>query len=231
MSAENNKKDVLLDYTFVLDASGSMQSDIDEVREELNAQVAQLQRDFESTGRPCRITIAKFDTQYTILRDQVAVEHMEPITDREYFAGGMTALYDAIGLSVKRADARMEYKIRRGEGEALVVVFTDGGENSSSEFDAHQISQLLRDYQEREGWEIALVGTDIGAIQDMGRRNMNRSKMRHYEQREKRRAMYNLSSSVSDYYTAKDSSIILSKEAFLEKQRREREERNRENRR
>ena len=222
----NLKKDVLLDYTFVLDASGSMSGEISEVLDELNRQLIELKEKYEQTERPCRVTIVKFDTRYEVLRDQEFIQDIELITDREYYAGGMTALYDAIGMSIKRADARIDFKVKRGDAEALVVVFTDGGENSSREFSGHAIQDLLKDYQEREGWEIALIGTDMSAIMDMGRRNMRRDKMRHYEQHQKREALYNLSQSVSEYYTGEDVKFKLDKKKWImEQRRREQEER------
>ena len=139
----------------------------------------------------------------------------------------MTALYDAIGLAVKRTDARVDFQVRRGEAEALVVVFTDGGENASSEFTGPDIQKLLGDYQERVGWEIALIGTDVSAIMDMGRRNMRRDKMRHYEQNQKVEAMYSLSQSVSEYYTTKDTSLNLNKKELWIREQRRREEQER----
>ena len=222
----NLKKDVLLDYTFVLDASGSMSREVPEVLDELNRQLVELKEKYEQTERPCRITIVKFDTRYEVLRDQEFIQDIELITDREYYAGGMTALYDTIGMSIKRGDARIDFKVKRGDAEALVVVFTDGGENSSREFSGHAIQDLLKDYQEREGWEIALIGTDMSAIMDMGRRNMRRDKMRHYEQHQKREALYNLSQSVSEYYTGEDVKFKLDKKKWImEQRRREQEER------
>ena len=222
----NLKKDVLLDYTFVLDASGSMSGEISEVLDELNRQLVELKEKYEQTERPCRVTIVKFDTRYEVLRDHEYIQDVSLITDREYYAGGMTALYDAIGMSVKRADARVDFKVKRGDAESLVVVFTDGGENSSREFSGHAIQDLLKDYQEREGWEIALIGTDMSAITDMGRRSMRQDKMRHYKQHQKREALYNLSQSVSEYYTGDDKSFTLDKKKWImEQRRREQEER------
>ena len=220
----NSKKDVLLDYTFVLDASGSMHREIPEVLEELNRQIRELKLKFQETLRPCRITIVKFDTDYVVLRDSESVAEVKEIRIEEYFSGGMTALYDAIGLAVKRTDARVDFQVRRGEAEALVVVFTDGGENASSEFTGPDIQKLLGDYQERVGWEIALIGTDVSAIMDMGRRNMRRDKMRHYEQNQKVEAMYSLSQSVSEYYTTKDTSLNLNKKELWIREQRRREE-------
>jgi len=222
----NLKKDVLLDYTFVLDASGSMSGEISEVLDELNRQLVELKEKYEQTERPCRVTIVKFDTRYEVLRDHEYIQDVSLITEDEYYAGGMTSLYDAIGLSVKRADARVDFKVKRGDAEALVVVFTDGGENSSSEFSGHAIQDLLKDYQEREGWEIALIGTDMSAIMDMGRRSMRQDKMRHYKQHQKREALYNLSQSVSEFYTGDDKSFTLDKKKWImEQRRREQEER------
>jgi len=54
---------------------------------------------------------------------------------------------------------------------------------------------------------------------------MRHDKMRHYGQHQKRQALYNLSSSVSDYYSMSDSSFNLSKEKWMAEQ----ERRNREN--
>ena len=222
----NSKKDVLLDYTFVLDASGSMHREIPEVLEELNGQIRELKLKFKETLRPCRITIVKFDTDYVVLRDSESVADVKEIAGEEYYSGGMTALYDAIGLAVKRTDARVDFQVRRGEAEALVVIFTDGGENASSEFTGPDIQKILGDYQERVGWEIALIGTDVSAIMDMGRRNMRRDKMRHYNQHQKVEAMFSLGQSVSEYYTTKDSSLNLNKkELWIREQlRREKEQ-------
>ena len=165
----NLKKDVLLDYTFVLDASGSMSGEISEVLDELNRQLVELKEKYEQTERPCRVTIVKFDTRYEVLRDHEYIQDVSLITEDEYYAGGMTSLYDAIGLSVKRADARIDFQVRRGNAEALVVVFTMGERtNITREFSGSDIQSLMRDYQERDGWEIALIGTDMSAIMDYG---------------------------------------------------------------
>ena len=86
MENVNLKKDVLLDYTFVLDASGSMSGEISEVLDELNRQLKELKLKFEETARPCRVTIVKFDTRYEVLRDQEAIEAVSLVTPEEYYA-------------------------------------------------------------------------------------------------------------------------------------------------
>ena len=46
----------------------------------------------------------------------------------------------------------------RGEEKVLVVVMTDGLENSSTDYDAHGIAELVRGYDERPNWTFVYLG-------------------------------------------------------------------------
>ena len=81
----NLKKDVLLEYTFVLDTSGSMSGEISGVLNELNRQLVELKEKYEQTERPCRVTIVKFDTRYVVLRDQEFIQDIKLITKETSF--------------------------------------------------------------------------------------------------------------------------------------------------
>lgn len=220
MHNERQEKQRLLDYTFVLDASGSMARDIPEVRAELNAQLEALKMSFKENQRPCRVSIVRFDNTFEVLRDAEPIEKLSLVEHHEYRSGGLTALYDAIGVAVKRADARVGYEVKQKEAQALVVIFTDGHENASQEYGGSEIQSLIQEYQSLEGWEIAMVGTDINAIRDMGRRQMRAKSMRHYQAHQKKEAMSNITASVVDYYAEKDECFSLSKEAYPPKPKR-----------
>ena len=92
MENVNLKKDVLLDYTFVLDASGSMSREISEVLDELNRQLKELKLKFEETARPCRVTIVKFDTRYEVLRDQEAIEAVKNANSIDEFVSALNVV-------------------------------------------------------------------------------------------------------------------------------------------
>ncbi len=215
MENQVDKRKVLLDYTFVLDASGSMAGDRKEVFGELNIQLQTLKDKFAETGRPCRVTIVKFNSEYFTLRDNEPIESLTLLDRNEYEPGGMTALYDAFGISVTRADARVGLKVRDGAAEAVVVVFTDGQENSSREHTRADVARIFKHYQELPGWDINLIGTDFTTIEEMAENHMRRDKMRHYEMHEKRRAMANLRGSIRDYYIGNQESLMLDKEEPL----------------
>lgn len=223
MSKASSK--VLLDYTFVLDASGSMSADVPEVLSELNEQLLELKQKYEETSRPCRITIVKFDTEYEVLRQDEPIESVAYISENEYYSRGMTALFDAIGISLSRTQARIDYKVDRGEAEALLVVYTDGGENASKEFGGARLRQLIQEVQDKDGWSFALIGSDMSAIREMERMNMDRKMMMHHSPRQKRGSMASVVKSVSDFYTEKEEAFNVACEMPVNEIAEERERR------
>jgi len=59
----------------------------------------------------------------------VPVSKVEDMTSKDYRPGGCTPLYDAMGKAISHLDACIN------EGDAvLVMIITDGYENSSEEF-------------------------------------------------------------------------------------------------
>jgi len=66
----------------------------------------------------------------------------------------MTPLYDAVGLLLDRAE-------RRGGDAAdqLVVILTDGGENSSTTWTHHALFRRIADLRQR-GWTFVFLGAN-----------------------------------------------------------------------
>ena len=95
-------------------------------------------------------------------------EPLEAVSDldhRSYRPGGMTALYDAIGHTVLQTETRLDGENRGGE-KVLVVVMTDGLENSSTDYDAHGIAELVRSYGERPNWTFVYLGAGHDTIEE-----------------------------------------------------------------
>jgi hypothetical protein len=68
----------------------------------------------------------------------------------------MTALHDAIGLTLS------PLRFPKGE-KVMVIITTDGMENSSHEWTAESVRRLIED-KERLGWEFLFLGVGLDAF-------------------------------------------------------------------
>jgi hypothetical protein len=151
----------------VLDKSGSMEAVEEAVVEGYNDYL----RELREQGGETLFSLTTFDTRFEHVCIGEPLAKVAELDSRSYRPGGMTALYDAIGHTVLRTEQTL-----RGEGreqeKALVVVMTDGLENSSTDYDAHAIAQLVRSYEERPNWTFVYLGAGhdtIRATRDVAR--------------------------------------------------------------
>jgi uncharacterized protein YegL len=88
----------LTELVFILDKSGSMSGLESDTIGGYNAMLKK-QQDVEGE---CRITTVLFDNNYEILHDRIDIRAVRPITEKEYFVGGTTALIDAMGRTIHK---------------------------------------------------------------------------------------------------------------------------------
>ena len=88
----------LTELVFILDRSGSMGGMESDTIGGFNSM---LQKQQAEPGE-CRITTVLFDHQYEVLHDRIDIKAVSPITEREYFVRGNTALLDAIGRTIRQ---------------------------------------------------------------------------------------------------------------------------------
>ena len=155
----------LTELAFILDRSGSM-SGMEE--DTIGGYNSLLKTQREAPGRAIISTVL-FDDEIEWLHDRVDIREVGPITSRDYWVRGATALLDAIGDTIERIDLARRYA--RSEdvpAHTMVAVTTDGLENSSSRFGLRQVKRMIHDH-ERAGWEFIFLGADIDAV-EAGRR-------------------------------------------------------------
>jgi len=108
------------------------------------------------------ITLAAFDAndgfQFDVLRSGVDAERWRKVTNDEVSPRGMTPLYDAIGKIVTLAE-------KDGPGKAVIVIMTDGEENSSEEMTKASAKAAL-DRVRKKGWEVVFLGTEFSNFND-----------------------------------------------------------------
>ncbi len=163
-------KQNLTELVFILDKSGSMSGLESDTIGGFNSML-EKQRGVDGD---CRITTALFDNNYTLLHDRIDIRAVSPMTNKEYFVGGSTALLDAIGrtihklVSVQRNTAE-DYRADK----VMFVIITDGEENSSREYSADKIKAMIEHEKERYGWEFIFLGANMDAVKTAGRFGIN----------------------------------------------------------
>ncbi|MDY5007815.1 hypothetical protein [Candidatus Allofournierella merdipullorum] len=158
------KKD-LTELVFILDRSGSMQGLESDTIGGFNSLLEKQKR---QPGEALVSTVF-FDSQSEVLHDRVQLGSVRPITDRDYFVRGCTALLDAVGGAIRHIGNIHKYARPEDVPEhTLFVVITDGMENASHRYTARQVREMILRQKERYGWEFLFLGANIDAVETAG---------------------------------------------------------------
>lgn len=156
----------LTELVFILDRSGSMHG---LERDTIGGFNSMLDQQSKVDGE-CVITTVLFDNRYELLHDRIDIRAVQPITGKEYFVGGSTALLDAIGKTIHKIDTAQKNTTEEYRAEKVMfVIITDGEENASRYFSSAQIRQMIQRQKERYGWEFIFLGANIDAVETAGR--------------------------------------------------------------
>lgn len=156
----------LTELVYILDKSGSMQGLEKDTIGGYNAMLAQ-QRTVEGD---CVITTVLFDNQYQLLHDRIDIRAVRPLTQREYFVGGSTALLDAIGKTIDKIHTAQKNTAEDYRAERVLFgIITDGAENASRRYSSMQVKEMIRRQKEKYGWEFIFLGANIDAVETAGR--------------------------------------------------------------
>ncbi len=153
----------LTEMVFVLDRSGSMSGLAADTIGGFN-ELIEKQKKIE--GR-AYVTTVLFDHEYEVLHDHVALEEVAPLTDKEYFARGSTALLDAVGRTIDSVGARLAATVEEERPEHVVfVITTDGMENSSREYTAQRVRGMIEHQQQKYSWQFVFLGANMDAVSE-----------------------------------------------------------------
>lgn len=148
----------------LLDRTGSMSSIWDEALGSVNAYAQSVGEpdEGEADDLKTEVTLAVFDFQegfqFDVLRDGVDADGWSPVTNDEASPRGMTPLFDAIGRMISTAEADNPEK-------AVIVIMTDGLENSSRELTKDGANAAL-DRAKKRGWEVVFLGAEFANFAD-----------------------------------------------------------------
>jgi hypothetical protein len=142
----------------VIDKSGSMNKIKSDAIGGFNEFLSEQKKLKDNT----KITVNLFDSNYKPLYKSIDIEDADELNESNYVPSSMTALYDAIGLSIddyKEYSKNAEVKPDR----VLMVIITDGEENKSCEYSRERIFQMI-DEQSKLGWEFIFLAANQDAM-------------------------------------------------------------------
>ena len=140
----------------ILDRSGSMSSLVADTIGGFNTFLA----DQKALPGDADLTLVLFDNEYLVVHDGIKLADVPDLDRMTYVPRGGTALRDAIGrtINVMRADLSAKPDAEK-PGKVILLIITDGEENSSKEYSADQIHKMLGEVQ-AQGWEVTYFGAN-----------------------------------------------------------------------
>lgn len=148
--------------SILLDRSGSMEQIKDDIIGGFNQFLEEQRRE---TGQ-ARLTLIQFDGQdpFEILTDGVTLGSVPKLDPSRYQPRGNTPLYDGIGRMVSRIDGVIASRADNGMPieDQVVMIITDGLENSSVEQDRDSVWKMIDERRERT-WTFVFLGANQDA--------------------------------------------------------------------
>lgn len=137
-----------------------------------------------------------------IVFDSINIQEVTELTNENYVTGGMTALYDAIGKTIKALKKRIKNLDEEIRPErVLFVILTDGEENSSKYNTKEEVFKMIKKMENKHGWSFVYMGANQDAFAEGSKMGVNNAKTLNYSADEEgvRYAYANMSNYIKNY--------------------------------
>jgi hypothetical protein len=152
-------------YLLIVDSSTSMRhltsTTINGVNEQIDM-IKDLEKEFPE--QKYFMSFMHFNSKIVTEYNGKNPSELEHINESNYNCSGMTALMDAIGQGVNSLNDQIGSKIESGEATAVVVIITDGEENSSRTFNLTKVKSLIEELQATNKWTFTFIGANIDSM-------------------------------------------------------------------
>ncbi|MBR6515087.1 MAG: hypothetical protein IKT46_09695 [Clostridia bacterium] len=152
----------ITELVFIIDRSGSMQGLEADTIGGFNSMI---EKQKAQEGK-CFVSTVLFDDVSEVIHDRVALEDIKPMTRKDYYVRGCTALIDAIGSAIHHIGNIHKYARKEDVPEnTLFVITTDGMENASRRYSSREVKKMIERQKEKYGWEFIFIGANIDSVE------------------------------------------------------------------
>ncbi len=177
-----SQKNNVTELVFIIDRSGSMAGLEGDTIGGFNAM---LEKQKKQDGK-CYVSTVLFSNDSTVLHDRKELSSVPPMTEKDYFVGGCTALIDAIGGAIHHIGNIHKYARREDVPEHTVfVITTDGMENASRRYSSDKVKAMIERQKSKHGWEFLFIGANIDAVETAARFGIEKDRAVNYNADEK----------------------------------------------
>ena len=156
----------MTELVFIIDRSGSMAGLEADTVGGFNSMIEKQKRE----AGEALVSTVLFDSNSTVIHDRLPLDRVPPMTEKEYFTRGCTALLDAVGAAIHHIGNVHKYARREDVPEkTLFVITTDGCENASRRYDYETVQKMILRQKEKYGWEFLFLGANIDAAKEAAR--------------------------------------------------------------
>ena len=167
----------LTELVFILDRSGSMQGLEADTIGGFNSMIEKQKKE----EGEAYVSAVLFDDRMEVLYDRVELQKVEPMTDRQYYVRGCTALLDALGGAIHHIGNVHKYAREEDVPEKTIcVITTDGMENASRTYSLDRVRRMVERQQKQYHWEFLFLGANIDAIAEASRFGIHASRAANY---------------------------------------------------
>lgn len=97
------------------------------------------------------------------------IQQIAEITEKDYVIGGLTALVEAVGVTIDRVGAELA-ALDESErpNKVIIAVMTDGEENNSEEYTFAQVAEKRKHQEEVYNWSFVMLANDLADAERIG---------------------------------------------------------------
>ena len=167
----------LTEIVYILDRSGSMAGLEEDTIGGFNAMIEKQ----KGEAGEAVVSTVLFDHLSEVVHDRVELQKIRPLTRKEYYVRGCTALLDAVGRAIHHIGNVHKYAREEDRPEkTLFVITTDGMENASREYTYDRVRRMIGRQKERYGWEFLFLGANIDAAREAARFGITADRAANY---------------------------------------------------
>jgi hypothetical protein len=194
--------------TVILDRTGSMESIRDDT---IGGFTTFLKKQKKEPGT-ATLTLVQFDSQdpYELIHRFKPIGEVPELNRETYVPRASTPLLDALGRGINDLEKSLsELKEEDCPSKVVLVVVTDGQENSSREFRKDQIEKMVKEKTEKNSWQFVFLSADLAALGDAQAVGIHADAMLLFAKNNKGSAdaWTSLSVRISDYRSSRKQNI------------------------